>query len=564
MRRHVIEDLIRMMGAPRARLVAILGLSVALVVVVPGAAVAAPGWVAPVNATLWGGFHEPATHMGVDLGAQRFVPIRAASAGTVVVKKCNASLDGEPYSCDVDGSPQVKGCGWYIDIAHAAGVVTRYCHMVAEPLVDVGDRVETGQRIGYVGTSGNSSGPHLHFEVHLVPDNGYASNDNAIDPLPFMAKRGATLGIGADAPEPPGGSAAEPVAPPEPRVPVDGRSDVDGDGLTDLVVWRPAEGQWYIRPAAGGLDSAAEPQVVPLGVAGDVPVVADYDGDGKDDLAVWRPSDGRWLVQPTAGAPLAEVALGELGDIPVPGDYNGDGFAEFAVYRPYGGQWFVQGSADPIVFGQAGDLPVAADYDGDGLDDLAVWRPSDGRWYVRPSAEGATAPEVALGAEGDVPLTGDFDGDGKADFSVWQPNVGVWTVVYSTGAPAQPIAIGVVGDEPVVGDYDGDTKDDIAIWRRTDGQWLILPSSGEPLTTAEPATTGEPATTAEPGTESAQLTTAEQGAGIVFGAAGDLPANRPQWLDKDGKPPVLGETLLRDRARRGGFTTATPTPTAAG
>jgi Peptidase family M23/FG-GAP-like repeat len=564
MRRHVIEDLIRMIGAPRARLVGILGLSVALVLVVPGAAAASPGWVAPVKAPLWGGFHQPESHMGVDLGAQRYVPIRAASAGTVIVKKCNASLNGEPYSCDVDGSPQVKGCGWYIDIAHASGVVTRYCHMVAEPLVNVGDRVETGERLGYVGTSGNSSGPHLHFEVHLVPDRGYASNENAIDPLPFMSKRGAPLGIGVDSPEPPGGSASEPIAAPEPVVTVDGRSDVDGDGVTDLVVWRPAEGQWYIRPAAGGLDSAAEPQPVALGTAGDVPVVADYDGDGKDDLAVWRPSDGQWLVQTTSGAPMAGVVLGELGDIPVPGDYNGDGFADFAVWRPYGGQWFVHfgGEAgeggEPMVFGQAGDLPVVADYDGDGRDDFALWRPSDGHWYVLPSAEGATPPQVALGVEGDIPLTGDFDGDGKADFSVWQPSVGVWTVVYSTGAPAEPIVIGAPGDEPVVGDYDGDTKDDLAVWRRTDGQWLILPSSGEPLIAADPGTTGEP------GTESAQLSAAEQGAGIVFGTAGDLPANRPQWLDKDGKPPVLGEALLRDRARRDGFTAPTPTPSAGG
>ena len=525
----------------RAPLAVLLGLSGVLVFLVPSAASAVPTWVAPVNAPMWGGFKEPAYHHGVDLGAARFVPIRAASSGTVVVRACNASLDGEEYSCDIDGSPQVQGCGWYIDIAHDDGVVTRYCHMAFAPMVKVGDRVETGQRVGYVGSSGNSSAPHLHFEVHLVPDGLNAQNANAVDPVPFMAKRGAQLGIGNDRPEPPDQGAPEAAPPAAPQPPVDARADIDGDGLSDLVVWRPAEGLWHVRLASG---AAMEP--VALGVAGDVPVVDDYDGDGKADLAVWRPSDGRWLVQTSSGAPVTDVALGAVGDIPVPGDYDGDGFADFAVWRQHDGQWLIQYSngtegdsadtaAEPVVLGAAGDLPVVADYDGDRRDDLAVWRPVDGQWIVRPSAEGAQPPQVLLGAEGDVPVPGDFDGDSKADFSVWRPAVGVWTVVYASGAPAEPVALGVPGDEPVVGDYDGDKKDDLALWRRTDGQWFVLPSSGQLLTAGEPGT------------------------GIVFGAAGDQPANRPLWLDENGEPPVLIETLLRERVR-GGF----PRPGTAG
>jgi murein DD-endopeptidase MepM/ murein hydrolase activator NlpD len=92
--------------------------------------------------------------------------------------------------CDSDGDPSVPGCGWYIDLQHADRVITRYCHPVVRPLVSAGDRVTAGQQIGWSGTSGNSSGPHLHFEVHLRGD-GRASG--ATNPIPFMRDHGAAL-----------------------------------------------------------------------------------------------------------------------------------------------------------------------------------------------------------------------------------------------------------------------------------------------------------------------------------------------------------------------------------
>ena len=82
------------------------------------------------------------------------------------------------------------GCGWYVDILHAGNVITRYCHMVSRPIVRVGQYVGAGEVIGLSGSSGNSSGPHLHFEVHL---NGDSSNAGAVDPVPFMNQVGAPL-----------------------------------------------------------------------------------------------------------------------------------------------------------------------------------------------------------------------------------------------------------------------------------------------------------------------------------------------------------------------------------
>jgi murein DD-endopeptidase MepM/ murein hydrolase activator NlpD len=152
--------------------------------------ISAAGWTVPVVAPIVSGWRTPErpTHNGVDLGAARYTEIHAASAGVVIVSRC----DGSTGNCDVDGDPNhTKGCGWFVDILHASGVITRYCHQVQRPRVNVGDHVVAGQVIGLVGSSGHSSGPHLHFEVHLNNDRGY---DGAVDPVVYLASVGCQLG----------------------------------------------------------------------------------------------------------------------------------------------------------------------------------------------------------------------------------------------------------------------------------------------------------------------------------------------------------------------------------
>ncbi|MEU4216039.1 peptidoglycan DD-metalloendopeptidase family protein [Actinoplanes sp. NPDC026623] len=146
-------------------------------------------WMLPVTAGLVSGFRTTSrpAHDGVDLGASRYTPIRAAAAGRVVKVVCNVSAG----TCDVDGSLRITGCGWYVEILHAGDIVTRYCHMVRRPSVTVGQSVARGAILGYVGTSGNSSGPHLHFEVHT---GNPATSANAIDPIPFMRTHGLFIG----------------------------------------------------------------------------------------------------------------------------------------------------------------------------------------------------------------------------------------------------------------------------------------------------------------------------------------------------------------------------------
>ncbi|MET7396223.1 peptidoglycan DD-metalloendopeptidase family protein [Dactylosporangium sp. NPDC005572] len=148
-------------------------------------------WVSPLPGfTARPGFRTPSNpkHLGVDIMSFTGTPIRAASAGTVVAVVCNIEAG---YSCDRPGGASVGGCGWYVKLQHAGRVATLYCHMVRRPIVRPGQKVAAGQIIGYVGSSGNSSAPHLHFEVHLnAPPTGPY---NAVDPLPFMRAHGAPI-----------------------------------------------------------------------------------------------------------------------------------------------------------------------------------------------------------------------------------------------------------------------------------------------------------------------------------------------------------------------------------
>ncbi|MEU7873842.1 peptidoglycan DD-metalloendopeptidase family protein [Dactylosporangium sp. NPDC049140] len=149
-------------------------------------------WVSPLPGfSARPGFRTPTnpSHAGVDIMSFVGTPIHAASAGTVVEVVCNIEAG---HSCDQTGSAAIDGCGWYVKILHAGGVSTLYCHMVHRGVVKPGQKVAAGQVIGYVGSSGNSSAPHLHFEVHV--NTPPTSPGNAIDPLPFMRTHGAAIG----------------------------------------------------------------------------------------------------------------------------------------------------------------------------------------------------------------------------------------------------------------------------------------------------------------------------------------------------------------------------------
>jgi murein DD-endopeptidase MepM/ murein hydrolase activator NlpD len=133
-----------------------------------GTATAADGWVRPTNGSVSSGFGPRwgTQHEGIDIAAASGTPVRAATDG--VVKK--ASWYG--------------GYGNAVIIDHGGGVKTLYGHNSALT-VKPGDRVQAGEVIAKVGSTGDSTGPHLHFEVQV--------DGKAINPRPWLKKHGLSL-----------------------------------------------------------------------------------------------------------------------------------------------------------------------------------------------------------------------------------------------------------------------------------------------------------------------------------------------------------------------------------
>jgi murein DD-endopeptidase MepM/ murein hydrolase activator NlpD len=114
------------------------------------------------------GYRWGVLHAGIDLANSIGTPIYAVSDGVVIA------------------SGPTAGYGMWVKLRHADGTVTLYGH-VNTTLVSVGQRVMAGDQIATMGNRGDSTGPHLHFEVIL-------GGTNRVDPVPWLAKRGLSVG----------------------------------------------------------------------------------------------------------------------------------------------------------------------------------------------------------------------------------------------------------------------------------------------------------------------------------------------------------------------------------
>ncbi|WP_030677022.1 M23 family metallopeptidase [Streptomyces sp. NRRL B-1347] len=132
-------------------------------------------WVPPVETyELSAGFDSAGErwarrHTGQDFAVDIGAPVRSVGEGRVVRVACGGAF------------------GIEVVVRHPDGYYTQYAHLAAVT-VDQGDAVRAGQWVGQAGTTGNSTGPHLHFESRLTPDLG-----SGVDPAKWLAERGVNL-----------------------------------------------------------------------------------------------------------------------------------------------------------------------------------------------------------------------------------------------------------------------------------------------------------------------------------------------------------------------------------
>ncbi|MFE4797534.1 M23 family metallopeptidase [Streptomyces sp. NPDC056708] len=113
-------------------------------------------------------------HSGQDFAVPIGTKVKAAHSGTVVKAGPNGGGDGPAY-------------GNAVVISHGNGVYSQYAHL-SRIDVHIGQTVKTGEKIALSGNTGNSSGPHVHFEIRTTPNYG-----SAINPVSFLHKHGVMV-----------------------------------------------------------------------------------------------------------------------------------------------------------------------------------------------------------------------------------------------------------------------------------------------------------------------------------------------------------------------------------
>lgn len=298
--------------------------------------------------------------------------------------------------------------GLYAVLDHGNGESTVYAHLQAEYLT-VGQAVDQGELLGRLGTSGGSTGPHLHYEQR---EDGRGVHpyfhDVAFEFDTTLRSRSCV------------------------DVPLAG--DWDGDGADEVAVMRRKK-RGVFRLDAGGTVRTTR-----WGSGLGQPVVGDWDGDRRPDLGSRNPLTRRFALQGPDGA-LRRIAFGRAGDRAVSGDWDDDGLGDVGVWRPSRAVFRLRasdGSVTTVRLGAVGALPVTGDWNGDGRTDLGAFTSGTFTlWLTRD--DGTTWTDVrSWGRAGDLPVAGDWNGDGADDLGVWRPRTAVFRLRHAPPLAGSP------------------------------------------------------------------------------------------------------------------------------
>lgn len=298
-----------------------------------------------------------------------------------------------------------RSYGRYVIVDHGGGWSTLYAHLLSQ-WVTTGQSVDQGQIIGQVGSTGGSTGPHLHFEERM----NRGDLPSYFHRVPFkMGSTQASTNCADTAMQ--GG-------------------DWNRDGTEEPAIFRRGKVAKFILRRTG-----TTPLRIAFGNNTDEPVSGDWNGDGQTDIGVRRPGWKAFLLRAADGT-TTQVSFGRLLDIGVTGDWDGNGVTDLGVWDPATRVFTLRladGTTRTVTLGALGDRPVTGDWNNDRITDLGVWTPSTGTFTLRTqtSAGVVTTTTSTLGTSTDLPVTGDWDGNGVTDLGAWSP--GTATYQLSTG-----------------------------------------------------------------------------------------------------------------------------------
>ncbi|WP_091037512.1 VCBS repeat domain-containing M23 family metallopeptidase [Microbacterium oxydans] len=334
------------------------------------------------------GCGNPRDHEGIDISNNGGTPIIAAYGGTVSART---------YS---------SGYGNYVVISHPGGYTTLYAHMVSPGSVNLGQAVTKGQQIGVVGSTGNSSGPHLHFELRRdganIANQGYTCNTNVTRgnaiPMDFP-------GLGAG-----GGGGYD--------INSDGHDDVLG-GDTDMTA--------YYGNGAGGLTG----QTLGSGWGTTTAIVrGDFNGDGNGDIVTVRNDGNQWFYRGNGASSFNPTQVGHgwanMSLITGGADFNSDGRADIVARAADGNLYAYRGNGsgsfpEPLKIGNNWSgitAAVAGYFNGDAYGDIIARNSAGLLFLYAGTGYGIGAgTQIGNGWNGMSVITGggDYNTDGKAD-----------------------------------------------------------------------------------------------------------------------------------------------------